>query len=259
MQPPQHAQRVLGPGLRCLVARHDLRQHGRGQAQFDQQADPLHPAGLGQHAAHFHGDPLGADDRDLAGHLADRGGRLRIDRKAERGGKADRAEHPQLVFAKPQSRRTDRPDQAVLQVLLPADEVDHLAVDGVEEHAVDGEIAAGGVFAGGTEGDVIGMAAVAVFRVLAEGGHFDHARRPRPQHGDHAESGAQRQGPLVAEQGADFRRRGAGGHVVVLGPAAQQFVADAAARPIGLETGRAEPANHIQGKVDVVVPDRSWQ
>ena len=75
-----------------------------------------------------------------------------------------------------------------------------LPVDGVEEHAVDGEIAAGGVFAGGTEGDVIGMAAVAIFRVLAEGGHFDHARRPRPQHGDHAEGGAQRQGSLVAEQ-----------------------------------------------------------
>ena len=61
------------------------------------------------------------------------------------------------------------------------------------------------------------------------------------------------QGAAAAEQLADFRRRGVGGHVVVLGRAAQQLIADAAAGPIGLETRRAQPANHFQGKVTLLL------
>src|SRR5208283_7006 len=94
--------------------------------------------------------------------------------------------------------------------------------------------------------------AIAILRVLAKGGHFDHARPLGPHHRDHAEGGAQRQSSLVAEQGADFRRHSAGGHVVVFGLAVQQFVADAAAGPVGLEAGRTELANHIQGKVTLL-------
>ena len=55
-----------------VVGRHDFRQHGGGQPGLQQQADRVAAAGIDQHAAHLHGDPLGADGADLAGHSADR-------------------------------------------------------------------------------------------------------------------------------------------------------------------------------------------
>ena len=54
------------------------------------------------------------------------------------------------------------------------------------------------------EGDAVGMAAVAVGGVAAEGGHFDHAGRLRPDHRDHAEGGADGQRAAAAEQRADL-------------------------------------------------------
>ena len=106
---------------------------------------------------------------------------------------------------------------------------------------------------GGAEGDAVGVAAVAVGGVVAEGGHFDHARRLRPEDGDHAEGRADGQRAAVAEELADLRRRGVGGHVVVLGRAAEQLVADAAARPIGLEPRPAQPANHLEGETALFI------
>ncbi len=134
------------------------------------------------------------------------------------------------------------------QVLLPADEVDHPLLDRIVEQAVDGEVAARGVFLGRAEGDAVGMAAVAVGGVAAEGGHLDRAGRLRPDHRNHPEGGADGQGAAAAEQLADLLRRGVGGHVVVLGRAAEQLIADAAAGPIGLEPRPAQPADHLDGE-----------
>ena len=47
---------------------------------------------------------------------------------------------------------------------------------------------------------------------------------------------------------ADLLRRGVGGHVVVLRRSAEQLIADAAARPIGLEPRPAQAANHFGGE-----------
>ena len=122
------------------------------------------------------------------------------------------------------------------------------SLDRIVEQAVDGEVAARGVFLGRAEGDAVGMPAVAVGGVAAEGGHFDHAGRLRPDHRNHAEGGADGQRAAAAEQRADLLRRGVGGHVVVLRRAAEQLIADAAAGPIGLEARRAQPANHFGGE-----------
>ena len=59
------------------------------------------------------------------------------------------------------------------EVLLAADVVDEQVVERVEEHAVDGEVAAQGVLAGGGEDDRVGVPAVAVGDVGAEGGDLD--------------------------------------------------------------------------------------
>ena len=134
------------------------------------------------------------------------------------------------------------------QVLLPADEVDHPLLDRIVEQAVDREVAARGVFLGGAEGDAVGMAAVAVGGVAAEGGHFHRAGRFRPDHRNHPEGGADGQGAAAAEQRADLIGHGVGGHVIVLGRAAEQLIADAAARPIRLEPRPAQPANHFLGE-----------
>ena len=141
------------------------------------------------------------------------------------------------------------------EVLLPADEVDHLALQRIVEQAVDGEIAAYGVFPRGTEGDVVGMPAVAIGGIPAEGGHLDHARLLRPAHGDHAEGGADGQRPFLAEELTDLLGAGGGGHVVILGRAMQKLIADAAAGPIGLEPRLAEAAHHLEGKTALFFGD----
>ena len=66
---------------------------------------------------------------------------------------------------------------APLEVVLAADVVDDLLGDGIEEQAVDREVAALGVVLGGGERDAVGVAAVAVGGVGAERGDFDLARR----------------------------------------------------------------------------------
>ena len=96
------------------------------------------------------------------------------------------------------------------------------------------------------------MAAVAVGGIAAERRHFHRARRLRPDHGNHPERGADGQRPPAAEQLADLIGHGVGGHVIVLGRASQQLIADAAARPIGLEPGPAQAADHLAGKTTLI-------
>ena len=60
------------------------------------------------------------------------------------------------------------------EVVAAADVVDHRAGLDVEEETVDGEVAALGVLGGvGFEADGLGMAAVVIGSIAAEGGDFD--------------------------------------------------------------------------------------
>ena len=131
--------------------------------------------------------------------------------------------------------------------------------DRLVEQPVDGEVAARGVLLGGAEGDAVGVPAVAVGGVAAERGHLDRAGRLRPEHGNHAEGGADGHRAAVAEQLADLGGRGAGGHVVVLGRPPEQLVADAAAGPIGLEPRRLQSADHLLGKTALFIGNQHTQ
>ena len=102
---------------------------------------------------------------------------------------------------------------------------------------------------GGGEVDAVGVAAVAVLGVGAEGGDFDLPLLPAAEHGDHAERGADGERALVAEDGADFVGLGARGDVVILRREAEQLIADAAARPERLEAGGAELSHHVEGEL----------
>jgi hypothetical protein len=113
-----------------------------------------------------------------------------------------------------------------------------LAGEGVEEHTVDGEVAAEGVFTGRREDDLVGAAAVGVGAVGAEGGDLDAEVAgvgAGAEDLDDAEADADGDG--AAEEALDFVGAGGGGDVEVLGDEAEEFVADAAAGEEGFVAG----------------------
>ena len=126
-----------------------------------------------------------------------------------------------------------------------------LALQRVEEHAVDGEVAALRVLLGRGEHDRVGPAAVGVGAVGAEGGDLD--REPfavvaaRADHLDDAEAAPRSR--CAAEQRPDLLRPGVGGDVVVLRGEAEEFVADAAAGPQGRVPGLLELADDVDGEL----------
>src|SRR5262245_39519533 len=99
-----------------------------------------------KHNLDLDGNSLGAYDRHLAGHLANRPLRVGFQIKAENRGESYAAQHPQLVLGQSLARLADRPQQAGPKVLLTPDIVDDLVGQRIEEHAVDGKIAAASVF-----------------------------------------------------------------------------------------------------------------
>src|SRR5688572_6632441 len=101
-------------------------------------------------------------------------------------GEADGAEHPQLVLGKPLVRIANGPQDVVLQIFLAADIVVVLVGNGIEENAVDGEVAALGILLGTGEGDRVRSAAVGIANVAAEGGNFNLSGFFGAQDGDHA-------------------------------------------------------------------------
>jgi hypothetical protein len=111
---------------------------------------------FGEHASKLVADALAADLVDDVSKLADGALGFGIDGEVEARGKADGAEHAQLVFFKTAMRLADGADDAGAEIVLAADviensrsEVAGLPVEhGVEHHAVDGEVTTEDVFAG---------------------------------------------------------------------------------------------------------------
>ncbi len=146
-------------------------------------------------------------------------------------------------------RVADGADHPPLQVFASADVIDHLLPDRVVEEAIHGEVAPQGVFPGVAETDALGMAAVVVLIVAAEGGYLDLAGAAVALHRNYPVGGADGQRPPVAEQRADLFGPGIGGHVVVFGRAVQEQVADASTRPKRRVPGAAELPHHLHGEI----------
>ena len=167
---------------------------------------------------------------------------MRLDFKVEACGETYGAEHAELVFGEAQGRVADGAEDfggevgaAVYVVEGGGCYVSCFFEDSrVEEHAVDGEVAAEDVFARvGGEADGVGAAAVGVGSVVAEGGDFG-GDAVRFAHEDYAEVCAYGEGFFVREESEDDVGRGAGSYVEVLGLEAQENVAYAASGEVGL-------------------------
>ena len=154
-----------------------------------------------------------------------------------------------MVFGEPSVRVADGADGFVGEVVAAVDVVDDLIGLAVVEEAVDGEVAAGGVAGGvGFELDGLGVAAVEVGAVGTECRDFDAV----PE--DDAEVGADQFG--AGEEGGELGWLGVGGDVEILGLAAEEVIADAAADQIGLVAAGVEARENLRhwGREDHPTP-----
>src|SRR5580704_7256265 len=98
------------------------------------------------------------------------------DRVFEACGKAHCSQHAQLVFAEALLRLSDGADDPSFQVLASGHKIQHFAARGIEQHAVDGEIPARYILLRvAAETNFVGMTAVRVSNIAAEGRHFNRA------------------------------------------------------------------------------------
>ena len=96
-----------------------------------------------------------------------------LDFKPEARRKPHATQQPQMVLAESRVRVADRPDDAARQIAASIHEIQHASSVRVHHQSVDGEVAAQHVLAGvGLEADVLGMPAVQVIVIAAEGGHL---------------------------------------------------------------------------------------
>ena len=83
-----------------------------------------------------------------------------------------------MSSAEAQLRISDGANDSGFEVFAAADKIQHFIADGIEQQTVDGEVAALDVFLGAlAEAYLVGMAAVAVADVTAEGGDLDRVVR----------------------------------------------------------------------------------
>ncbi len=127
-----------------------------------------------QHLGEFVADAFVADLTDLRRQVLDCPKSRRFDNVVETRRKTHCAQHAELVFGETPFGLADGANDPGFQIFSSFDKVQHLVADGIEQQAIDGEIAALHVFARvATEANFVGMAAVAVAKVAAEGGHLD--------------------------------------------------------------------------------------
>ena len=115
--------------------------------------------------------------------------------------------------------------------------------EGIEEHSVDGEVAAQNVFArvgGVTHG--IGTAAIGVGAIVAEGGDLGDEFLFFKLLANEYDAEVCADGEGLGEERDDLIGGGGGGDVEVLGRKAEQEIAHAAAGEEGLVTGVAQAA-----------------
>ena len=142
--------------------------------------------------------------------------------EVEAGGEADGAEHAEVVFGKAGDGVADGADDTGGEVGSAVDKVEDFACDGIEEEAVDREVAA--LCVGGGVSFVLDRfrtAAVGVGAVCAVGGDFYAV--------DEHDTEVGTDGNGVGEEAGDVGGAGAGGDIVVLRGDTEEEVADASA------------------------------
>ena len=160
-------------------------------------------------------------------------------RKAVHSSEAKRPQNAQGILRKALLRVSHRPQNARLQVGLPAERVRQPQC-GMAGHGVHRKIPPGQVLrqAGG-KGHRIRVAAVAVPKLHPVGGDLVGSALLHQGLGAVGEAGGQQ--PLALEHLGHLLRQGAGAQIPIVGRPAKQTVPHAAAHRPGLITGAVQP------------------
>src|SRR6185312_14161467 len=96
---------------------------------------------FGEHFCEFVADALARNLMNLRRELLDGVKGFRFNRVMEARGEADGAQHAKLVFGETLGGIADGADDFCVEIAASADEVEDFVGDGIEEQAVDGEVA----------------------------------------------------------------------------------------------------------------------
>lgn len=214
---------------------------------------------FGEHAGELVADALAADLGDLGREPADGGGGIGMEGVVEARGETDGAEHAELVLGEAEDGVADGADDAVAEIFAAVDVVEEGGLQGfgrdgvlgwelewIEEHAVDGEVAAEDVLFGVVgECDLRWVAAVEVGAVAAEGGDFGEDGLVVDGLADEDDTEVSADGEGLGEEVEDDGGTCVGGDVVVLGGEVEEEVANAAAGEVGLVAAVAEGTDDV--------------
>ena len=225
--------------LRLFHAAHgvDFRQDDPQDAEIGEHFEAFRRMRTEQDLFEFGADAFGGDEAEFSGGV--RGGLRRrgIGRESEPGCEPDEPEDAEVVLAEADHGIADGAEDARAEVVEAADAVDDLFRGGVEEQAVDREVAAGHVQLFVVRVDhMVGAASVAVAAFRAECRDLD-GDIVDDDHDD-AEGGADGDRPF--EQRLDLFRAGGRGDVDVVRGASEQEVADGSAHEKGFMARGAE-------------------
>src|SRR6185437_119611 len=157
---------------------HGFGQDAGEQAKLVEQFEAAARAAFGEDTGKFVANAFSGDLGDLGGLAANA---FDLEVEVEARGEADGAHQAELVLGVAKGGVADGADDTFLEIAAAADKVEHGGVQvaggfelyRIEQHAVDGEVAAEDVFARvGGELHSIRTAAVGVGAVGAEGGDF---------------------------------------------------------------------------------------
>jgi dienelactone hydrolase len=202
---------------------------------------------FGEDVHQFIADPFGGHAAHPLCAAADgvEGGGLNF--KLEAGGETHGAQHAQVIFLKPLLRVADGADAALFDVAAAFHEVEHLAGSWVHQQGVYGEIATPHIAPDIVfKLDAVGMSAVSVGSIAAEGGHL-HLRMIGVPHHHDTEMGSHEVG--LGKQVKHLFGTRVRGDVVVFGLSAHHHVAHTTAHQESLETVRTQFEGDVPGKV----------
>ena len=155
--------------------------------------------------------------------------------------KADGPEKTEAILPETGGRLADGPDRFGPEVTLALNEIEHLLLEGVEKHAVDGEVAPLGVFFRRGESDGGRTATVQIGAVDPEGGDFKHMIALLEA--DHPKGFSLGIGGF-GKDGLHLVGGGGSGDVDIRVRPVEQSVADAASGINGLMAGLGESSDH---------------
>ena len=232
----------------------DLRQDVTKHAAFIQQQKRFVPLALGQHAGQLIAYPLSRDQSNLVRQYFDGLECARVDDVAEAGGKPHRPQHAQLVFREAKLRIANRPNHSRSQVFPSPNKVQDLSAYRIEQHAVDGEIAARDILPRvSAEPHLIGMPPVRIADVAAKGSHFDRRglrRLARSLGHRHQHNSKLRSHRIRFREDTHHLLGGGVGHdIPVLGLPLEQQVAHASPHQVGLKALLTQGVDDRSGKV----------